>query len=74
MLLSKALKGQKGIIKSIKSKKHIYQRLAVMGVFEGREVHIISNHSGIPVLIEVAGRKMAVARDIADKIDLELSS
>jgi Fe2+ transport system protein FeoA len=74
MLLSKTLKGQKGIIKSIKSKKHIYKRLAVMGVFEGRDVHIISNHSGIPVIIEVAGKKMAIGREIADEIDMELDS
>jgi Fe2+ transport system protein FeoA len=74
MLLSKTLKGQKGIITSIKSNKHSYKRLAVMGFFEGREIYIISNNSGIPVIIEVAGRKMAIARAIADKIDVEVCS
>ena len=74
MFLSKTTKGQKGIITSIKSKKHVYKRLATMGVFEGREIYIISNHSGIPVLIEISGRKIAIGRDIADKIDVELSS
>ena len=74
MLLSKISKGQKGIITSIKSKKNIYKRLAAMGFFEGREVYIISNHSGIPVLIEVSGRRMAIGRDIADEIDVELVS
>ena len=74
MFLSKISKDQKGIITSIKSKKDIYKRLAVMGVFEGREINIISNHSGIPVLIEVSGRRMAIAREIADKIEVELDS
>jgi len=74
MFLSKISKGQKGIITSIKSKKQIYKRLAVMGVFEGREINIISNHSGIPVLIEVSGRRMAIAREIADQIEVELDS
>jgi Fe2+ transport system protein FeoA len=74
MYLSKAAKGQKGIISSIKSKKYIYKRLAAMGVFEGREIYIVSNHSGIPVLIEVSGRRIAIGRDVADKILLELRS
>ena len=71
MCLSKISKGQKGIITSIKSKKHIYKRLAVMGVFEGREINIISNSFGIPVIIDVSGRRMAIARDIADGIEVE---
>jgi len=74
MFLSKTSKGHRGIISSIKSKKHIYKRLAAMGVFEGREIYILSNHSGIPVLIEVSGRKIAIGRDVADKILVELSS
>ena len=74
MYLSKVSKGQKGIITSIKSEKKIYKRLAVMGVFEGREINIISNHSGIPVLIDVSGRRIAIARVIADEIDVELNS
>jgi len=74
MFLSEVPKGQKGIITGIKSKKNIYERLAAMGFFEGREVYIISNHSGIPVLVEVSGRRMAIGRDIADTIDVELVS
>ena len=74
MCLSKVSKGQKGIITSIKSKKNIYKRLAVMGVFEGREINILYNHSGIPLIIEVSGRRMAIARDIADEIDMEVNS
>jgi len=74
MLLTKISKGQKGIITSIKSKKYIYKRLATMGVFEGREIDIIYNHSDIPVLIEVSGRRMAIAREIAGGIDVELNS
>jgi Fe2+ transport system protein FeoA len=45
-----------------------------MGFFEGREIYIISNNSGIPVIIEVAGRKIAIGRAIADKIDVEVCS
>jgi len=44
-----------------------------MGVFEGREISIISNNLRTPVLIESSGRKMAIGRGMADKIHMEIS-
>lgn len=73
MPLSHVLSGQKGIITGIDSGRGIYRRLASMGVFEGREINIISNNLRTPVLIEASGRKMAIGRGMAEKIHLEIN-
>lgn len=73
MPLSKVLSGRKGIITGIDSGKGIYRRLASMGVFEGREISIISNNLRTPVLIEASGRKMAIGRGMAEKIQMEIN-
>ena len=72
MPLSEVLTGKKGIITGIDSGKGIYMRLAAMGVFEGREIHILSNNNRTPVLIEASGRKMAIGRGMAEKIHMEI--
>ncbi len=73
MPLSEVLTGKTGIITGIDSGKGIYRRLASMGVFEGREISIISNNLRTPVLIESAGRKMAIGRGMAAKIQMEIN-
>lgn len=73
MPLSEVLSGKTGIITGIDSGKGIYRRLASMGVFEGREISIISNNLRTPVLIESAGRKMAIGRGMAAKIQMEIT-
>ncbi len=73
MPLSEVLRGKTGIITGIDSGKGIYRRLASMGVFEGREISIISNNFRTPVLIESAGRKMAIGRGMAEKIQMEIN-
>ncbi|PKL17763.1 MAG: hypothetical protein CVV49_09460 [Spirochaetae bacterium HGW-Spirochaetae-5] len=73
MPLSEVLSGKTGIITGIDSGKGIYRRLASMGVFEGREISIISNNLRTPVLIESAGRKMAIGRGMAAKIQMEIN-
>ena len=73
MPLSKVLTGKKGIITGIDSGTGIYRRLALMGVFEGREISILSNNLRTPVIIDASGRKMAIGRSMADKIHLEVN-
>jgi len=73
MPLSEVLSGKTGIITGIDSGKGIYRRLAAMGVFEGREISIILNNLRTPVLIEASGRKMAIGRGMADKIQMEIN-
>jgi ferrous iron transport protein A len=73
MPLSEVLSGKTGIITGIDSGKGIYRRLASMGVFEGREISIISNNLRTPVLIESSGRKMAIGRGMAAKIQMEIN-
>jgi len=64
-------KGDFGKVKMIDAGKGATRRLYEMGLNTGAPVKIIKNDSG-PVIVSLAGNKVAIGRGLAEKITLDI--
>ncbi len=62
--------GAAGKVKFIDAGRYAARRLYEMGFIVGTPVRIIKNDAG-PVIVSLAGNKVAIGRGIAEKIVLE---
>ncbi|MGI6752172.1 MAG: FeoA family protein [Anaerovoracaceae bacterium] len=64
-------KGDMGNVKLINAGKTATRRLYEMGFNTGAPVRVIKNDSG-PVIVSLAGNKVALGRGLAEKIELDI--
>jgi len=69
-LLSEIPEGKTVVIKRIIGGRGIRNRLEGLGIYVGQTVKVLKNKWG-PVLLEVMGRKIAIGRGQAEKIQVE---
>ena len=65
------VQGDFGKVKLIEAGKDATRRLYEMGFNTGANVKVIKNDSG-PVIVSLAGNKVAIGRGLAEKITLEV--
>ena len=65
--LSLINQGENVIIVKVRSKDSEKKHLEDMGFIASERMHVISNHGG-DVIVELKGTKLAITREIADKI------
>ncbi|NMB42059.1 MAG: hypothetical protein GX996_09000 [Firmicutes bacterium] len=65
------IQGDTGKIKLIDAGRYATRRLYEMGFTVGAPVKIIKNDAG-PVIVSLAGNKIALGRGLAEKIILEI--
>lgn len=65
-------KGEAGKVSLINAGKIATRRLYEMGFNTGAPVRIIKNDAG-PVIVSLAGHKVALGRGLAEKIELDTS-
>lgn len=70
MVLSEAQEGKKVKVVSIKAGRKLKSRLEGLGIIPGSTMRVIKNSWG-PVLVEVLGRKIAIGRGQAQKIEVQ---
>lgn len=58
-----------GVVSQIHAEGVFFERLQGMGVCPGNRVKIVRH--GRPIVIEVCGGRVALARELADLVDLE---
>ncbi len=68
MFLSDLKSGEAGVVVSIESGLRLFNRLASMGISEGRELRVVKNSGEGPVVIDVEGSRYAIGRGMAQKI------
>ncbi|HSW59590.1 MAG TPA: FeoA family protein [bacterium] len=68
MFLSDLGNGEKGVVASIDSGLRLFNRLASMGICEGKDITIIKNSGEGPVVIDIEGSRYAIGRGMAEKI------
>lgn len=59
----------RGIVAGISINGTYGERLRGMGFFPGREIQIV--RKGSPIIVEICGGRIAVAREIADAIEVD---
>ncbi len=64
--------GDVGKIKLIGAGRYATRRLYEMGLTVGTPIKIIKNDAG-PVIVSLAGNKVALGRGLAEKIKLEMN-
>lgn len=64
--------GDIGKVKFIDAGRHATRRLYEMGFNIGASVKIVKNDGGGPVIVSLAGNKVALGRGLANKIELTL--
>jgi ferrous iron transport protein A len=68
MFLSDLKNGDNGVVESIDSGLRLFNRLASMGICEGKELKVVKNSGDGPVVIDVEGSRYAIGRGMAEKI------
>ena len=63
-------KGDAGRVKSIEAGRCATRRLYEMGFNIGAPIKVIKNDAG-PIIVSLAGNKIALGRGLAEKINLE---
>lgn len=71
MFLSDLKNGDNGIVESIDSGLRLFNRLASMGICEGKELNVVKNSGEGPVVIDVEGSRFAIGRGMAQKITVK---
>ncbi len=69
--LSMLNKGDEGKVKGIEAGKDATKRLYEMGLNTGACVTVLKNDRG-PIIVGLAGNKVALGRGLAEKITLEI--
>ena len=69
MVLAQLRTGEKGRIVAIRGGRGLRQKLLLSGLFEGKEVKVISNYG--PMTVEVDRSIIAIGRGMARRIEVE---
>ncbi len=72
LLLASTHQGSKVVIKNISGGTGLKTRLNEMGINRGTEINVIQNDGWGPVLIALSGSRIALGRQMAGKILVEL--
>jgi ferrous iron transport protein A len=67
--VNKLSAGQSGIVRGVEGGRGLVQRLAAVGLFAGREVHVIRN-SG-PLIVRIRHDRLILGRGMAHRILVE---
>lgn len=68
MFLSDLKNNEKASVESIDSGMRLFNRLASMGICEGKEITVVKNSGDGPVIIDIDGSRFALGRGMAQKI------
>ncbi len=71
MVLGQLARGERARIVAIEGGRGLRQRLYLRGLFEGREVRLVSNYGSVTV--EIDRNVVAIGRGMAQKIIVERS-
>ncbi|MGI6393258.1 MAG: FeoA family protein [bacterium] len=70
MFLSDLSSGDKAVVGVINSGLRLFNRIASMGICEGKSLTVIKNSGSGPVVIDVNGSRYAIGRGMAQRISV----
>jgi ferrous iron transport protein A len=71
MFLPDLKNNESAFVESIEAGMRLFNRLASMGICEGKELKVVKNSGEGPVVIDIDGSRFAIGRGMAQKITVK---